>query len=311
MTLLERFGGELEVEEFVGIVYDKMAQSQDLKRFFARFNLSNLKSRTVDYLGTSALGGFGTDPWTGPDLFASHMSMGVSTVHYDTFMRMTRETLRMKPAWNKVAKEVMKKFEDMRMPIVDPDRKLLKEAQDKLAKQMALYAQNEVDPSGFGMSISRETVAKWEAADKERKDREQRLAELRRKREMDKKEGRSPSPRGRSSSPKGSSPRPKNRSPSQNSRSPSPAGPPLSSTNAPTWKRGISDGGRCRILLAAQMPPRSATVPAGGRYPPEAAQESGAFDAESLLGEGASDAVPQAPKAKICNMLQPAEYLYA
>eukprot|EP00927_Polykrikos_kofoidii_P033684 TRINITY_DN28503_c0_g1_i1.p1 TRINITY_DN28503_c0_g1~~TRINITY_DN28503_c0_g1_i1.p1 ORF type:complete len:317 (+),score=77.80 TRINITY_DN28503_c0_g1_i1:70-1020(+) len=186
MSLLERLGGELELEEMIDKIYDAMAVSQDLAQFFAKHNMQVLKDRTVDYLMTNACGGFGSETYTGQDLFAAHLSLHITNRQYDCFINCSKDILKRKKEWQKVSKEVIARFEEMRTPIVDPGGKLLKALNEDLARQMKatnLNKDDEYDPTGFGMSTSKATAAKWAAAEARDKDIRARLAAVRKERE--------------------------------------------------------------------------------------------------------------------------------
>mmetsp|Transcript_101770 Transcript_101770/g.287030 ORF Transcript_101770/g.287030 Transcript_101770/m.287030 type:complete len:181 (-) Transcript_101770:542-1084(-) len=138
-SLLDRFGGDLEVEAYIDDVYNMMARDAVLKDFFGTsagraFNLQILKDRTVDYLCSSAPGAFGTEPYHGPLLFDSHASLRITPKQYDVFMKCAKTALKKRKTNAQVTAEVLKNFEWMRDPIVDPDGKHLNELQGNLER---------------------------------------------------------------------------------------------------------------------------------------------------------------------------------
>merc|ERR1712151_460298 len=77
-----------------------------------------------------------------------------------------------------VFNEVIKTFEDMRDPIVDPTGNRMKQLKADLARQEKenlANPENDYDPTGFGMSTSRETAAKWAAAEQKRKELKEKM----------------------------------------------------------------------------------------------------------------------------------------
>merc|ERR1711953_1236922 len=154
-----------------------------LKSFFSMgarraFNLQVLKDRTVDYLVSDAPGGWGTTPYNGPELFESHSSLNISNRQYDIFVKYSKVVMKKSSKSKDVFNEALKTFEDILDPIVDPTGGRMKKLKEDLARQERenlANPENDYDPTGFGMSTSRETAAKWAAAEQRRKEIKEKM----------------------------------------------------------------------------------------------------------------------------------------
>jgi len=185
-----KFGGSLAVEDFVDKVYNEMKEDPALKTFFGQsagraFNLQVLKDRTVDYLCSDAQGAWGNDPYHGPELFASHSALNITMKQYDVFMKCTKLILKQKKTASAIQKEVIRTFEEMRDPICDPNGSHMKKLKDGLeAAQKACDAQegNDYDPTGFGMTTSRETAKLWAAKEARTKELKEKMDNLKKER---------------------------------------------------------------------------------------------------------------------------------
>lgn len=172
--LLAKFGGELAVEQYIDNVYNMMAADPGLKSFFGQsagraFNLQVLKDRTTDYLTTNAPGGWGDGPYHGPEMFSSHMNLNITMKQYDVFMACAKKGLKQKGASSEVTKLVIASFEELREPTCDPSGQLKAEFKSKLAAaEKAQDADCDYDPTGFGMTTSRETAKRWKEAEERR-----------------------------------------------------------------------------------------------------------------------------------------------
>merc|ERR1712187_458365 len=141
-------------------------------------NLQVLKDRTVDYLVSDAPGGWGTVPYQGPELFESHSSLNITNRQYDIFVKYSKVVMKKTGKSKEVFNEALKTFEDMRDPIVDPKGDRMKQLKADSARQEAenlANPENDYDPTGFGMSTSRETAAKWAAAEQRRKELKEKM----------------------------------------------------------------------------------------------------------------------------------------
>ena len=116
MTLVERFGGEPAIDEFVSIFYQMMKDDQQLGKSFQRFNFELLKDRTVDFF----LADWAGETWEGRPLFQAHASLHITVEMYDVMMKCIRKTLKQMKKSKQVSDEVVEAVERLREPICDP-----------------------------------------------------------------------------------------------------------------------------------------------------------------------------------------------
>jgi truncated hemoglobin YjbI len=151
MSLVERFGGEPAIDDFVGIFYQMMKDDQQLGRSFQRFNFEILKARTVDFF----LADWAGESWDGRPLFEAHASLHITVEMFDVMMKCIRKTLKQMRKSKQVSEEVINAIEKLREPICDPLGKLTASYKKKLADMEAARHDLVQTPMGFSISKSK------------------------------------------------------------------------------------------------------------------------------------------------------------
>lgn len=182
-SLLERFGGVLAVDDFVDGFYDDMAGTKELAKFFARFDLKILKDRTSDYL----VGEWGGPEFHGPDLFRAHAALHITTKQFDMMMVAVKAKLKKMKVPKPIADEVIRSIAAMKEPICDPDGRLHKELNERMAAASQSKSET-VALNSMGFNVRADVAEAWAEAERQRVELKQKMAEARERRAQKQKE---------------------------------------------------------------------------------------------------------------------------
>uniref|UniRef100_A0A7S0ZX07 Uncharacterized protein n=1 Tax=Noctiluca scintillans TaxID=2966 RepID=A0A7S0ZX07_NOCSC len=188
MSLVERFGGEPAIDEFVAIFYQMMKDDPQLGRSFQRFNFEILKDRTVDFF----LADWAGETWEGRPLFQAHASLHITVEMFDVMMKCIRKTLKQMRKSKQVSEEVIVAVERLREPICDPTGKLTASYKQKLADMEA--ARDDLVQTPMGFSISKAKLEENERRKARQATLQEKLRVLRECREQDVPSGESMNP---------------------------------------------------------------------------------------------------------------------
>jgi len=179
MSLVERFGGEPAIDEFVAIFYQMMKDDPQLGRSFQRFNFEVLKDRTVDFF----LADWAGEAWEGRPLFQAHASLHITVEMFDVMMKCIRKTLKQMRKSKQVSEEVIVAVEKLREPICDPAGKLKASYEQKLAEMEA--GRDDLVQTPMGFSISKAQLEENERRKARQANLQERLRVLRERRGQD------------------------------------------------------------------------------------------------------------------------------
>lgn len=177
------FGGDKALNDFVNGFYDKMAEDPNLGRFFAKFNLVNLKARTVDYMAAQ----WGGPEYHGPDLFTAHATMKLTENQWGIMIKCINWKLKQMGIGKALKQRVLNQIEEMHKPIIDPTGEFLAWLKQKQKEALDKISANDdmVDPSGMGFYMPKAKLEAWKAAEDRKKHRAEQMALLKAKREQE------------------------------------------------------------------------------------------------------------------------------
>lgn len=176
MSLVERFGGEPAIDEFVAIFYQMMKDDPQLGRSFQRFNFEILKDRTVDFF----LADWAGETWEGRPLFQAHASLHITMEMFDVMMKCIRKTLKQMRKSKQVSEEVIVAVEKLREPICDPTGKLKASYEQKMAEMEA--GRDDLVQTPMGFSISKAQLEENERRKARQANLQERMRVLRERR---------------------------------------------------------------------------------------------------------------------------------
>lgn len=195
--LLTRIGGRPAVNTFIDGLYDQLLKSGETSPLLLKSQMAQkqdvyialLKERSVDYLECV----WGGDRWEGQDMFKAHAHLHISQPVWDLSKKMAATVLKTMKLPSEVTNEILKQYDLLGEPVVDPGGKFHAWV-DKKSKELEAKCLDDgaVDLHGMGFTTSPEMIKNMQDKADRAQATKDKLAALRHSRKLENGEKSSP-----------------------------------------------------------------------------------------------------------------------